>query len=152
LTRYSKTVLSVAILDYLTNKNNTLILSFFFNFSDTRKQTLDYILRISSTFYLNSLFKVYQNSINQCIIKELSDTVFKILIAQKKVFIILDVLDKSTTRNKYNLLNGVNLQRSPNLKIFLKGSKVKEGPYIVTARSKRDIPAYNCKYTGGGKE
>jgi Cdc6-like AAA superfamily ATPase len=105
-----KTVLSVTVLDHLTNRNDALILSFFFDFSDTTKQTLDGMLRslafqlyqggISSAVHLDSLFQAHQNGINQCATKVLSDSVFKMLAAQKKVFVVLDALDESTTRNE----------------------------------------------------
>lgn len=105
-----KTVLSVNVLDHLTNRNDALILSFFFDFSDTTKQTVDGMLRslacqlyqggISSAVHLDSLFQAHQNGINQCTTKELEDTVSKMLAVQNKVFIILDALDESTTRNK----------------------------------------------------
>lgn len=54
----------------------------------------------SSAFHLNFLFETHQNGVNQCTTKELSDTVFKMLVAQKKVFVILDALDESTTRSE----------------------------------------------------
>ncbi|OQE16718.1 hypothetical protein PENSTE_c023G07929 [Penicillium steckii] len=105
-----KTVLSVTVLDHLTNKNDALILSFFFDFSDTRKQPLDGMLRSlafqlyqdgnRSAIHLESLFQAHQNGTNQCATTALSDTVVKMLAAQKKVFIVLDALDESTTRNE----------------------------------------------------
>ncbi|KAG8405730.1 hypothetical protein J3458_021669 [Metarhizium acridum] len=44
LAGYGKTVLSATVLDHLTEGSDRLILNFFFDFSDTTKQTLDGML------------------------------------------------------------------------------------------------------------
>lgn len=103
-----KTVLSVTVLDHLLNRKDGLILSFFFDFSDTTKQTLDGMLRslafqlyqsgIGSTIYLDALFQAHQNGTHQPMTQALSDTVFKMLVVQGNVIIVLDALDESKTR------------------------------------------------------
>ncbi|KAJ5513368.1 NACHT nucleoside triphosphatase [Penicillium fimorum] len=104
-----KTVLSAIVLDHLTNRNDGLILSFFFDFNDSTKQTLDGMLRslafqlynsgVGSAIYLDALFEAHQNGSGQPTIKALSDIISKMLLAQRKVFIVLDALDESKTRD-----------------------------------------------------
>jgi hypothetical protein len=103
-----KTVLSATVLDYLAKANDRLVLSFFFDFSDTTKQTLDGMLRslafqlcqgaAGSTTHLDASFRAHQNGGHQPAIGVLSDIVSKMLAAQKKVSIVLDALDESRTR------------------------------------------------------
>ncbi|KAL4756031.1 uncharacterized protein BDW70DRAFT_166850 [Aspergillus foveolatus] len=104
-----KTDLSATVLDYLAKENNGLILSFFFDFSDTTKRTLDGMLRSlvfqlyqggsGSAIHLDASFQAHQNGSNQPATKTLSDTVLMMLVAQRKVFIVLDALDESKTRD-----------------------------------------------------
>ncbi|CEO59613.1 Putative Pfs, NACHT and Ankyrin domain protein [Penicillium brasilianum] len=104
-----KTVLSATVLDHLAKGNNRLILSFFFDFSDTTKQTLDGMLRslafqlyqsgVGSANHLNALFQAHQNGSDQPTTKALLDIIFKMLAAQRKVSIVLDALDESKTRD-----------------------------------------------------
>ncbi|KAI3226139.1 hypothetical protein CBS147310_8171 [Penicillium roqueforti] len=103
-----KTVLSATVLDHLGNGNDGLILSFFFDFGDSTKQTWDGMLRslafqlyqsgVGSAIYLDVLFDAHQNGSGQPATKALSDIVSKMLVAQRKVSIVLDALDESTTR------------------------------------------------------
>jgi hypothetical protein len=98
----------VTVLDHLAIGNDRLILSFFFDFSDTTKQTLDGMLRSlafkhcqgghGSVIHLDALFQAHRNGSDQPGIKALSDVVFRMLIVQKKVSIVLDALDESKTR------------------------------------------------------
>lgn len=84
-----KTVLSATVLDHLTKRNDSLILSFFFDFSDTTKQTLDGMLRslafqlfqdgAGAAIYLDALFRAHQNGSNQPTTKDLLHTIFKML-------------------------------------------------------------------------
>ncbi|GLI82219.1 hypothetical protein PoHVEF18_010644 [Penicillium ochrochloron] len=93
------------MLDHLAKADDGLILSFFFDFSDTTKQTLDGMLRslifqiyrsgVGSVIYLDYLFKAHQHGGDQPTTEVLSDTVFKMLAVQKKVTIALDALDQS---------------------------------------------------------
>ncbi|KAJ5095220.1 Pfs NACHT and Ankyrin domain protein [Penicillium argentinense] len=104
-----KTVLSATVLDHLAKGNDRLILSFFFDFSDTTKQTVDDMLRslafqlyqggVSSAKHLDALSQAHQNSSDQPATKALSDIVFRMLLVQKKVSIVLDALDESKTRH-----------------------------------------------------
>ncbi|KAJ5908236.1 NACHT nucleoside triphosphatase [Penicillium taxi] len=105
-----KTVLSITVLDHLAKGNDGLILSFFFDFSDTIKQTLDGVLRslafqlyrngVDSTINLDALFQINQNGKEQPTTEALWVVVFKMLRAQRKVSIIIDALDESKTRDK----------------------------------------------------
>ncbi|CAI7592328.1 unnamed protein product [Penicillium pancosmium] len=104
-----KTVLSTTVLDHITQGNIAFILSFFFDFSDITKQSLDGMLRslafqlyqdgTNSAVYLDALSEAHQGSRNQPATKTLLDTFFRMLAAQKKVFIVLDALDESNKRS-----------------------------------------------------
>lgn len=103
-----KTVLSAAVLDHIAKAKNQMVLSFFFDFSDRTKQTLDGMLRslafqlcqgvVGSTSHLDASFQAHQNGSQQPAMGVLLDIASKMLAAQKKVFIVLDALDESTTR------------------------------------------------------
>ncbi|KAK4220523.1 hypothetical protein QBC38DRAFT_540511 [Podospora fimiseda] len=105
-----KTILSATVLDHLAKRDNGLILSFFFDFSDTTKQTLDGMLRSlafqlfqdgpGSANLLDDSFKVHRDGRDQPATKALEDVVCKVLVAQQKVCIVLDALDESTTRGQ----------------------------------------------------
>lgn len=105
-----KTVLSATVLDHLAKGNDRLILSFFFDFSDTTKKTLDGMLRslafqlyqggAGSASLLDGSFRAHQDGCDQPATKALSDVLFKMLAVQKKVSIVLDALDESTTRGE----------------------------------------------------
>jgi hypothetical protein len=105
-----KTVLSATVLDHLAKGNDRLILSFFFDFSDTTKQTLDGMLRslafqlyqggAGSAGLLDASFQAHQDGRKQPTTKTLEDVVYKMLAVQKNVSIVLDALDESTTRGE----------------------------------------------------
>ncbi|KAH6681012.1 hypothetical protein F5X68DRAFT_223548 [Plectosphaerella plurivora] len=100
-TIFHKTVLS-------TTTRDRLLLSFFFDFSDATKQTVDGILRsltfqlysttATSIIHLDVLYAAYRDGYNQPTTETLLDAVYKILVSYKEVAIILDALDESTTR------------------------------------------------------
>ncbi|KAJ5514956.1 NACHT nucleoside triphosphatase [Penicillium fimorum] len=103
-----KSVLSTTVLDHLAKREDNLILSFFFDFSDITKQTLEGMLRslafqlydggVDSANHLDALFQMYRNGSDQPTTKVLWSVVFKMLVAQRKVYIVLDALDESKTR------------------------------------------------------
>ncbi|KAJ4243331.1 hypothetical protein NW762_014817 [Fusarium torreyae] len=105
-----KTVLSATVLDDLTNGNDRLILRFFFDFSDTTKQTLDGMFRslafqlyrgeTGSASLLDASFQAHQDGRDQPATKTLEDLVCKMIAAQKESFIVLDALDESTTKGE----------------------------------------------------
>ncbi|KAJ6041251.1 Pfs NACHT and Ankyrin domain protein, partial [Penicillium canescens] len=105
-----KTVLSATVLDYLAKGDDQVILSFFFHFNDTKKQTVDSMLRsfafqlyqgrVESTVHLNSLFQAHQDGRDQPTTKALWEVICKILTGQKKTSIVIDALDESTTRSE----------------------------------------------------
>lgn len=102
-----KTILSATVLDHLAKGNNGLILSFFFDFSDTTKQTLDGMLRslafqlyqggAASAIHLDALYQAHLNGSSQPATGALSVTVSNMLKVQTRVSIILDALDESKT-------------------------------------------------------
>ncbi|KAJ5365328.1 NACHT nucleoside triphosphatase [Penicillium concentricum] len=104
-----KSVLSTTVLDHLANRNDDLILSFFFDFNDVAKQTLEGMLRslafqlyrrgVDSANHLDALFQAHRNGSDQPTTKVLWSVVFKMLVAQRKVSIVLDALDESKTRD-----------------------------------------------------
>ncbi|KAK4937727.1 hypothetical protein LTR66_015162 [Elasticomyces elasticus] len=103
-----KTVLSTTVLDHLANAKHGPILSFFFDFGDTAKQTFDGMLRslvfqfyqegLESAVHLDALFENHQRGGKQVTTKNLEEILFKMLMTQKLVFVVLDALDESTTR------------------------------------------------------
>ncbi|RYP70409.1 hypothetical protein DL769_004971 [Monosporascus sp. CRB-8-3] len=105
-----KTVLSATVLNHLTKGNDRLILSFFFDFGDATKQAVDGMLRslafqlyqkgACSAGLLDALFQAHKEGRDQPATKTFSDVLFKMLTVQKKVSIVLDALDESTTRDK----------------------------------------------------
>jgi hypothetical protein len=104
-----KTVLSTTVLDHLAKGNDGPILNFFFDFSDTKKQTYDSMLRSlafqlyhgrdDSAMHLDALFQEHQNGKNQPKTEALSAIFSRMLGVQKGVFIVLDALDESTSRD-----------------------------------------------------
>ncbi|KAL8364548.1 hypothetical protein RB595_003704 [Gaeumannomyces hyphopodioides] len=107
-----KTVLSATVFDHLEegSDDDDLVLSFFFDFSDATKQTVDGMLRslafqlhrrgLDSATQLNSLFQSHRDGQNQPTTRTLRETVCKLLGRQKKAFIVLDALDESTTKTE----------------------------------------------------
>ncbi|KAG5827097.1 hypothetical protein H9Q74_002807 [Fusarium xylarioides] len=105
-----KTVLSATVMDHLAKGNDRLILSFFFDFSDTTKQAVDGMLRsLAFQLYqggagcaglLDGSFQAHQDGRDQPTTKTLEDLVCKMLAVQKKVSIVLDALDESTTKGE----------------------------------------------------
>ncbi|KAH7303730.1 hypothetical protein B0I35DRAFT_156178 [Stachybotrys elegans] len=111
-----KTVLSATILDHLAKMNDRLLLSFYFDFSDAKKQTLDGMLRslafqmyqheVASTAHLDALFQGHCNGHDQPSTNALSDVVCKMLLMEEKISIVLDALDESKARNELLLWLG----------------------------------------------
>ncbi|KAK4225293.1 vegetative incompatibility protein HET-E-1 [Podospora fimiseda] len=113
-----KTVLSATVLDHLAKGDDRLILSFFFDFSDVKKQSLDGMLRSlafqiyqggpGSAGLLDASFQAHQKGRDQPVTKTLEDVVCKMLVAQHKVSIVLDALDESATKGELReWMNGV---------------------------------------------
>ncbi|KGQ10507.1 Protein fem-1 B [Beauveria bassiana D1-5] len=105
-----KTVLSATVLDHLGKGSSRLVLSFFFDFSDRTKQTMDGMLRSlafqlyqsepGSAGLLDASFQAHRGGRDQPTTKTLEDVVVKMLAIQKKGYIVLDALDESTTRGE----------------------------------------------------
>lgn len=95
LTGGGKTVLSATALDHLAKGNDRLILSFFFDFGDTRKQTLDGMLR-SLAFQLDQggagcvgldgSIQAHQDGRDQPATKALSDVLFDACSPEKGLY------------------------------------------------------------------
>ncbi|KAJ5100969.1 Pfs NACHT and ankyrin domain protein [Penicillium angulare] len=104
-----KTVLSTTVLDHLAIGNDGPILKFFFDFSDTRKQTYRNMLRslafqlyqggVDSAPHLDASFQAHQNGKDQPKTEALWDIFYNMLRVQKRVSIILDALDESTSKD-----------------------------------------------------
>jgi hypothetical protein len=102
-----KTVLSATVLDHLQASEH-IVLNFFFDFNDAAKQTTDGMLRslayqlcrrnAQSDAHLQSLFQSCQDGRNQPTTSALLGVVRKMLGNYKSVYVVLDVLDESTTR------------------------------------------------------
>jgi hypothetical protein len=98
------------VLDYLARANDGFILSFFFDFGDITKQTLDGMLRSlafqlyqggnGSAVHLDTLYQSHRDGSDQPTTKALLDIVHKVLAVQSKIYVILDALDESTTRDE----------------------------------------------------
>ena len=98
----------MAVLDHLAKRNDRLVISFFFDFGETAKQTVDGMLRslafqlyqggADSASVLDASFQTHQDGRDQPATKTLSDVLYKMLAVQKKVSIVLDALDESITR------------------------------------------------------
>lgn len=120
-----KTVLSTTILDHLEEMGAHLTLRFFFDFSDTRKQTLEDLLRslaiqlhhtgIEAAKALDRLFTSSDDGRRQPGVSALSACVDSMLQSSSDSAVVLDALDESTTRDK--LLSWIGrLSSSPNAK------------------------------------
>lgn len=106
-----KTVLSTTVLDQLNRDENRRVLSFFFDFSDTRKQKHDGMLRSlafqlyrldstkCSTRRLDELFRSHGNGSQEPATNAIEDAVYGMLAANTGVCIVLDALDESTSRD-----------------------------------------------------
>ncbi|KAL8393528.1 hypothetical protein RB595_003322 [Gaeumannomyces hyphopodioides] len=102
-----KTVLCAAVLEHLTatTVDGRLILKFFFDFRDPKKQTLDAMLRslvfqtyrwqLTSTGHSAGAVPAFGDQPTE---KHLQDSFCRLLVAQKEVFVVLDALDESTTK------------------------------------------------------
>ncbi|KFA68485.1 hypothetical protein S40285_05380 [Stachybotrys chlorohalonatus IBT 40285] len=105
-----KTVLSATVLDHLANMTDKLLLSFYFDFGDIRKQTIDSMLRSlafqmyqhgpASRPHLDVLFQGLRHGRDQPSTNALSDVICEMLMAQEKSVVVLDALDESTTRSE----------------------------------------------------
>lgn len=139
-----KTVLSSTILDHLEETGAYLTLQFFFDFNDTRKQTLEDLLRslafqlyhsgTGATKILDRLFTSSDDGRRQPDISALSACVESILQSPQRIAIVLDALDECTTRDK--LLFWIGRLSS--------SSNAKDTKLVVTGRPeaefRREIP------------
>ncbi|KAL6410100.1 hypothetical protein AUP68_06511 [Ilyonectria robusta] len=105
-----KTVLSTTILDNLSQTDTHNTLEFFFDFNDTRKQTLESLLRsLAFQLYhlggeaarrLDHLFTSHDNGRRQFDMSALSGYVKSVTQTDRKVAIVVDALDECTTRKE----------------------------------------------------
>ena len=99
-----KTVLSSTILDDLQASTDHIVLSFFFDFSDQKKETVNGMLRSlafqlyrqakGSAETLTEAFKKYGHG--QPSSETLRDAIFKMCETHDRILIVLDALDEST--------------------------------------------------------
>jgi hypothetical protein len=107
-----KTVLSTTVLDHLSvNKaSDCPLLSFFFDFSDSTKQTVEGMLRslifqlyhtpAASTAQLDSVFDAHRKGKDQPNFKTLSDVCFRMMECHERIYVVLDALDESKERSE----------------------------------------------------
>ncbi|CAH0032937.1 unnamed protein product [Clonostachys rhizophaga] len=81
-----KTVLSTTIIQYLEKEE--MFLYFYFDFNDTRKQTLENMIR-------SLCYQLYRNKASQ---RHLDELTFLMMIQEAgKIYVVLDALDESST-------------------------------------------------------
>ncbi|KAH6978413.1 hypothetical protein EDB82DRAFT_546596 [Fusarium venenatum] len=124
-----KTVLSTTILDHLLQIDTCTTLAFFFDFSDTRKQKLEDLLRSLAVqlYYtgneaarrLDSLFTSHNDGGRQPDTTALSAYVDTMVQITEKVVIVLDALDECTTKGE--LLGWINSMASSNAQLIVTG-------------------------------
>lgn len=107
-----KTVLSTTVLDHFANakEQSEILLRFYFDFSDTTKQTVDGMLRslvfqvfqssTTSASHLIALFHRCQKGSQQPSTRALSEVLSKMIEGNERVFVILDALDESSSRRE----------------------------------------------------
>jgi hypothetical protein len=97
------------VLDHVAANSGWRVISFFFDFSDTTKQTVDGMLRslafqlyraAVSAMQLDALYGAHHDGRDQPTTETLLDVVCKMLACHERVAIILDALDESTTRRE----------------------------------------------------
>lgn len=105
-----KTVLSSTVVDHISRNVNAShpVLTFFFDFSDSRKQFLDNLIRslsaqsytksVSSKKILDDLFSTCSNGQTQPHLDTLSRALLDSFQQLEKVTIIIDALDECKTR------------------------------------------------------
>ncbi|RNJ52610.1 hypothetical protein D7B24_003165 [Verticillium nonalfalfae] len=138
-----KTVLSTTVLDHIAKENDRLLIRFFFDFGDKTKQSVDGMLRSlafqlyqseAGSSVLDASFQTHKDGHQQPATKILEDVVTKMLRVKKKVFIVLDALDESTTRSDLLLW----------IKAITSGSDLGHVQLICTSRPEaeflREIP------------
>lgn len=137
-----KTVLSAMIIDYIKSRldSSVVVLEFFFDFTDTKKQTLDKLLRsliaqlysrcADSRKELDMLFADCENGRRQPPFESLSTTFINMLEWVQKIKIIIDALDECKERT--DVLPWIeNLARASRTKVRL----------FITSRREADIEA-----------
>ncbi|KAH7325700.1 ankyrin repeat protein [Stachybotrys elegans] len=141
---HGKTVLSTTILDHLRESNANPALAFFFHTHDTRRQTLEDLVRsLAFQLYhtggevagkLNNLFTAHDDGQRDPSISDLSTCVESMLRISRRVTVILDALDECTMRA--DLLRW--------MKRLASSSNIGDTKFIVTSRPEaeflHDIP------------
>ncbi|EWZ28912.1 hypothetical protein FOZG_17467 [Fusarium oxysporum Fo47] len=130
-----KTILSTTILDHLLRIDNHTTLTFFFDFSDPRKQKLENLLRsLAVQLYhtgneaakrLDSLFTSHDDGRRQPDANALSACVDAMIQNAGTVFIVIDALDECTAREE--------------LLQWLKHVASRKAQLIVTSRPEADF-------------
>lgn len=104
-----KTVLSFSIVDHLKEINNhQIIMNFFFDFRDPKKQKLSDVLRslifqlyeqqVGSRDEVKNLYAAHDDRHTQPTTKALSETLQNMIRASNRLYIILDALDECVER------------------------------------------------------
>ncbi|KAL6918448.1 hypothetical protein FSST1_009943 [Fusarium sambucinum] len=129
-----KTVLSTSILDDLLSSDLHTTLAFFFDFNDTRKQTLDDVLRsLAAQLYqtkrapakkLDELFACGKNGQEKPDTKALSACIDNMIGAAGPVFIIIDALDECI--ETWQMLQWLECSNFDNARILITGRPEQE--------------------------
>lgn len=139
-----KTVLSSAIIEDLALTSDQILLYFFFDSNDVKKQSLDKMLRsLLYQFYyaphaaqepLNSLYDSCGGGTKQPSIDSLQATFFEMLQKTNEVWIILDALDECKTRLDSRQTCGILPWIRQLSTLELQGSHM-----LITSREEEDI-------------
>lgn len=134
-----KTVLSTTVLDHLSKYDNLVTLSFFFDFNDTMKQTKNGLLRslVLQLYqgghdlggHLDDSFRVHKDGDKKATTAVLEGLVEDMLAAQRRVSVVLDALDESTTREE--VLNW--------LKVMFTNQRLQHVQIIYTSREEAEF-------------
>jgi Cdc6-like AAA superfamily ATPase len=146
-----KTILSSAIIkDLISTPPSEPLLYFYFNFNDTRKQTLESLVRslIWQLYYkrrdtwkeLDSLFSSCEDGHRQATCESLYNTLLHMIEQVKEVWLVLDALDECSTRNGKSTEGLLSWIRE----VF--NSEQRNVHVLVTSRPEQDIESGLMKF------
>jgi NACHT domain len=137
-----KTVLSSTIIDALSQRNNssTIVLDYFFDFSDTNKQSVDMFLRsLAAQLYIKSqdsreeldnLYLTHESGKRQPTTELIFNSFQSMLRFSDKVQIVIDALDECKRGERRELISRIEV---------ICGAKHTNTSLLVTSRKEEDI-------------
>jgi energy-coupling factor transporter ATP-binding protein EcfA2 len=146
-----KTILSATIIEHLgTILPSKTILYFYFDFSDTPKQTLDKMIRsLIYQFYdeddkisepLYNLFSSCKERQRQPTTGELCNVFFEMLNQIEEIWIVLDALDECTTRRGPTISGVLSWIKE------ILNTEQRNVHLLVTSRPEQDIESYMTEF------